>query len=100
MLTWHVRPGASGKPGSKFALLCNHGGGLSQFRLASVSCWYSGQEKAVSTEPLASPWVRGETDLLSAVKLAPPLLRQIPFYFMFILKINTLFFIFTLKATS
>lgn len=84
-----------GKPGLKFVLLCNHSGGLSQFRLASVSLLVQWAGK-VSTEPLPGPWVRGETDLLSAVNLAPHLLRQIPFYFMFSLKINTLFFIFTL----
>ena len=41
--------------------------------------WYSGQEKGVTTEPLAGPWVGGDTDLLSEVNLAPPLLREIPF---------------------
>ena len=51
-----------GKPGLKFVLLCNHSGGLSQFRLASVSLlvqWAGkGSQHRTSGQPLGV-WGQG-----------------------------------------
>ena len=62
-----------GKPGLKFVLLCNHSGGLSQFRLASVSLlvqWAGkGSQHRTSGRPLGA-W--GDRPVCSQLGPASP----------------------------
>lgn len=74
-----MRPGAPGNQGQSLFCSVTMAVGLPSSDLPHSPRWYGGLEKGVSTELLAGPWVHGDTDLLSEVNLAPPLLREMPF---------------------
>lgn len=73
-----MRPGALGNQGQSLFYSVTTAVGLPSSDLPHAPLWYGGLEKGVSTELLVGPWVHGDTDLLSEVNLALPLLREIP----------------------
>ena len=76
-LTWHVRPGAPGNRGRSFFCSVTTAVGLQAGSdLPQSPRWYSGQEKGVTTEPLAGPWWVGtQTFCLKSTWPRPPLER-------------------------